>query len=66
MGQSFAWREEAGLAFSTAALSMHILASRFLGATEALEEDLHPLICQQAIIVYPSLVPPPALAANLH
>lgn len=57
-------RGEAGLAFSTAAFSTCILVWIFLGATKALEDDLHPLSCQQAIIAYPSLVPPPALAAT--
>lgn len=55
---------ETGLAFSTAALSMCILVWINLGATKALEDDLHPLSFQQPIGAYPSLVPPPALAVT--
>lgn len=64
VGQSGGRRGEAGLAFSTAALSMYILVWRSLGASKALEENLLLLFCQQVIIVYPSLVPPPALSAR--
>lgn len=53
VGQSCGRRGEAGLAFSTAGLSMYVLVWRFLGATKTLEDDLHPLFCQQVIIVYP-------------
>lgn len=42
-------RGETGLAISTAALSMCILGWIILGATKALEDDLHLLLFQQPI-----------------
>lgn len=60
MVQSPGSRGETGLAFSTAALSMCILGWVIL----ALEDDLHPLLFQQLIREYLSLVPPPALAVT--
>lgn len=45
--------------------SFHVRPSlEILGATKALENNPHPLFCQQAIIAYPSFVPPPALATS--
>lgn len=64
VGQTGGRTGEAGLAFSIAAISTYILVWRFLGATKALEDNLLPLFCQQVIIAYPSLVPPPALSAR--
>lgn len=43
---------------------MGILGWIILGATKALEDDLHPLSSQQPIRVCLSLVPPPALAVT--
>lgn len=56
------WKQgEARLAFTSAALLMDILD---LDAITVLEDDLHPLFCQQAIVLDPSLLPPPDLAAS--
>lgn len=43
---------------------MCILGWIILGATKALEDDLHPLLFQQPIRGYLSLVPPPALTVT--
>lgn len=50
--------------FYSSSFYVCILGWIVLGATKALEDDLHPLLFQQLIRGYLSLVPPPALAVT--